>query len=182
LRSAIELIEQDNTTYAPGETEILMIKGLLDLQQSTEELHTRFAQFLPPRQNDDSGLYKVLRVGECFYAAKAKCYGNWTFYPEIGYTRELAMAGLDEQMYTFIDAGSAFVTQRDYTVGNSHFRLMNLISDDFQESLGAVQEVLLGFTGNTSRRDTILVVIIVILIIVCFVTMTYIGMIGPWII
>jgi hypothetical protein len=170
------VIEQDNTTFTPGRAQLTMWNSLIDLQSSTDSLNVRFAQFLPPHQSINSGLYRVLRLGECFYSDVKKCTDEWPNYvPEVGYTKELMNTGLDEQMYTFIEAGKAFLAAANYTVNNPHFRLMSLMSDDFQESLGAVQRELLVFTWNTSQRDTILVIGTAVLILLSFMAMTYIG-------
>jgi hypothetical protein len=147
----------------------------MDLQESTDLLRVKFANFLPPKQDEHSGLFRVLRVGECFYSNTEKCNGNWTFHPEIGYTRDLIIAGLDEQMYTFIEAAKAFIADDEHTLENDHYKLLALMCNDFQESLSSVQQELLVFTGAMTQRNTLLVILIAVLILIAFTAMIYIG-------
>jgi hypothetical protein len=97
------------------------------------------------------------------------------YYPSIGYTKELTMTGLDNQMMTFIHTARKFVDQKQYWIDSPTFRLLDLMLRDFPEFSAPLLAEYVKYTSLSTSNATSLLFCLMAIIFVSIAVSYFIG-------
>jgi hypothetical protein len=170
-----EMTINDTISYFPHQAEILLNNKIQDIEVMQVELNDVFNQFFPPHSSEDDPIFITLRKGRCFLETSEMCDDESLYDPEAGYTKELAMSGIDNQIVTFLNTAKNYLRERHFDVNESSFILVEAMVGPLIDSLNSISDELKKYTDESTDKAIATLFTVMTLVIVSFGTVTYTG-------
>jgi hypothetical protein len=156
------------------QVEMRFLGYIQDLKDKDLQLQELFSEFIPPHGSDDNSVYITLRRGKCFLETQELCDAA-EYDPSVGYTKQLAESGIDNQMIIFLKTSEEFLNSRNFTSDNPKFILLEHLSDALVKILPEIAVQLKSYTKKSVDSSTAILFSVMVLVLGALYVVTYVG-------
>jgi hypothetical protein len=174
LRQAFEIYLNDTTTMVVGDGYFHLAESVIELENFQKNLIPQYEEFIPPKDNHITDLYKAMRLGMCFYGNSTVC-ATMKYNPEYGYTKELSMSGIDMQLSAFIETCKKYLDDAVYTPSVDSFKLLDKLTSLIDVSIPIFQNLFVEYYGTVCQSMSTLLFMFSGLIIALIIVLQFTG-------
>jgi hypothetical protein len=175
-RLSYEVFDEDSQIFAPGTAKSAMRETIGQLSDSLEEIVTQLAPNLPPATSKVDPIYVFWRRGACFKDRQEDCDSE-NYNPSVGFTKDLATSGLEQQIFTFIETSNSYLNERQYLnqTDSKAFKLIDYLNTAFYTDFRIIVRELNIYSERSTIVATVALFGLATLVLTSFGFMYYIG-------
>jgi hypothetical protein len=146
----------------------------MQCEKANKELETLYASHIPPAVPETDKVYQLLRKGGCFRTTEEECEHE-VYNDAIGYTKKLAMSGLDTQVIAFMSAAKMFAENSTFSMNSPYYQLIDILQNNFQTFFAKVLDEYNDSAKTKASKETSVMFILTVIVVLSFAMFSYIG-------